>query len=140
MEIALDLARSRQGLTGTNPSVGCVIVKNNNIISIGQTSYNGRPHAEFNAIKNCNEKLSGAKMYVTLEPCNHQGVTPPCTNEIIKSEISEASIKLLSAVGTGSCQINSSLGTSGPKYLEIGPISLCVNLNHALVKESAMYL
>ena len=89
MEIALDLARSRQGLTGTNPSVGCVIVKNNNIISIGQTSYNGRPHAEFNAIKNCNEKLSGAKMYVTLEPCNHQGLTPPCTNEIIKSEISE---------------------------------------------------
>ena len=86
MEIALDLARSRQGLTGTNPSVGCVIVKNNNIISIGQTSYNGRPHAEFNAIKNCNEKLSGAKMYVTLEPCNHQGVTPPCTNEIIKSK------------------------------------------------------
>ncbi len=89
MEIALDLARSRQGLTGTNPSVGCVIVKNNNIISIGQTSYNGRPHAEFNAIKNCNEKLSGAKMYVTLEPCNHQGLTPPCTNEIIKSKISE---------------------------------------------------
>ena len=53
MEIALDLARSRQGLTGTNPSVGCVIVKNDNIISIGQTSYDGRPHAEFNAIKNC---------------------------------------------------------------------------------------
>ena len=89
MEIALDLARSRHGLTGTNPSVGCVIVKNDSIISIGQTSYNGRPHAEFNAIKNCDEKLKGAKMYVTLEPCSHQGVTPPCTNEIIKSKISE---------------------------------------------------
>ncbi len=89
MEIALDLARSREGLTGTNPSVGCVIVKNNNIISIGQTSYNGRPHAEFNAIKNCNTKLDGAKMYVTLEPCSHHGVTPPCTNEIIKSKISD---------------------------------------------------
>ena len=89
MEIALDLARSREGLTGVNPSVGCVIVKNDNIISIGNTSYNGRPHAEFNAIKNCNEKLDGAKMYVTLEPCSHHGVTPPCTNEIIKSKISE---------------------------------------------------
>ena len=89
MEIALDLAKSREGLTGTNPSVGCVIVKNDNILSIGQTSYNGRPHAEFNAIKNCNESLNGAKMYVTLEPCNHHGVTPPCTNEIIKSKISE---------------------------------------------------
>ena len=89
MEIALDLARSRKGLTGTNPSVGCVIVKNNNIISIGQTSFNGRPHAETNAIKNADESLVGAKMYVTLEPCNHYGVTPPCTNEIIKSKISK---------------------------------------------------
>ena len=52
MEIALDLAKARQGLTGPNPSVGCIIVKNNRIISIGQTSFNGRPHAELNAIKN----------------------------------------------------------------------------------------
>ena len=89
MEIALDLARSREGLTGTNPSVGCIIVKNDNIISIGQTSYKGRPHAEFNAIKNCSESLKGSIMYVTLEPCNHHGVTPPCTSEIIKSKISK---------------------------------------------------
>ena len=89
MDIALDLAKSREGLTGTNPSVGCVIVKNDNIISIGQTSFKGRPHAEFNAIKNCKDNLNGAKMYVTLEPCSHHGVTPPCTNEIIKSKISE---------------------------------------------------
>ena len=46
MEIALDLARSRHGLTGSNPSVGCVIVKNDKIISIGQTSYNERQHAK----------------------------------------------------------------------------------------------
>ena len=55
MELALDLAKARQGLTGHNPSVGCVIVKNDKLISIGQTSYNGRPHAELNAIKNCPE-------------------------------------------------------------------------------------
>jgi diaminohydroxyphosphoribosylaminopyrimidine deaminase/5-amino-6-(5-phosphoribosylamino)uracil reductase len=89
MEIALKLADSRQGLTGSNPSVGCVIVKNDKIISIGQTSYNGRPHAEFNAIKNCVDDLNGSKMYVTLEPCCHHGLTPPCTNLIIKSKISE---------------------------------------------------
>ena len=52
MELALDLARSREGHTGPNPSVGCVIVKNDKIISIGQTSFNGRPHAEYNAIVN----------------------------------------------------------------------------------------
>ena len=89
MDLALDLAKSREGQTGNNPSVGCVIVKKNNIISIGQTSYNGRPHAEFNAIKNCVENLKGSKMYVTLEPCNHKGVTPPCTKAIIRSKISE---------------------------------------------------
>ena len=89
MEVALNLAKSRHGLTGSNPSVGCVIVKNDRIISIGQTSYNGRPHAEFNAIKNSFEDLKGSKMYVTLEPCCHQGVTPPCTDSIIKSKISE---------------------------------------------------
>jgi len=89
MELALDLARSREGLTGTNPSVGCVIVKNDEIISIGQTSFNGRPHAETNAIQNTSEDLKGSKMYVTLEPCSHYGVTQPCTNRIIKAKISE---------------------------------------------------
>ena len=89
MEIALDLARAREGLTGINPSVGCVIVKNDKIISIGQTSYNGRPHAESNAIKNTSDNLKGSTMYVTLEPCSHHGVTPPCTSMIIKSKISK---------------------------------------------------
>ncbi len=89
MELALDLAKSRHGLTGSNPSVGCVIVKNDKIISIGQTSFNGRPHAESNAIKNCFEDLKGSKMYITLEPCCHHGITPPCTDSIIKSKISE---------------------------------------------------
>ena len=70
MSLALSLANARHGLTGENPSVGCVIVKNDEIISIGQTGYNGTPHAEFNAIKNSNENLEGAKMYVTLEPCS----------------------------------------------------------------------
>ena len=89
MELALDLAKSRHGLTGSNPSVGCVIVKNDRIISIGQTSYNGRPHAEFNAIKNSFDDLKGSKMYITLEPCCHQGLSPPCTSSIIRSKISE---------------------------------------------------
>ena len=89
MSLALDLAKARHGLTGENPSVGCVIVKNDQIISIGQTGLNGRPHAEYNAIKNSYENLKGSKMYVTLEPCNHHGQTPPCTDEIIKKGINE---------------------------------------------------
>ena len=89
MELALNLAKARHGLTGANPSVGCVIVKNNEILSIGQTGFDGTPHAEFNAIKNSNENLEDAKMYVTLEPCSHYGKTPPCTNIIIKNKIKE---------------------------------------------------
>ena len=89
MKLALNLANARKGLTGDNPSVGCVIVKNNNIISIGQTGYNGRPHAEHNAISNCLDDLKNSKMYVSLEPCNHYGKTPPCTQNIIKNKISE---------------------------------------------------
>ena len=89
MRLALNLARARIGLTGENPSVGCLIVKDDKIISIGQTGYNGRPHAEFNAIVNSFEDLSKAKMYVTLEPCNHYGKTPPCTKSIIRSGIKE---------------------------------------------------
>ena len=52
MKLAINLAGARKGLTGDNPSVGCLIVKNDKIISIGQTSFNGRPHAEYNAIIN----------------------------------------------------------------------------------------
>jgi diaminohydroxyphosphoribosylaminopyrimidine deaminase / 5-amino-6-(5-phosphoribosylamino)uracil reductase len=89
MKLALNLARARHGHTGINPSVGCVIVKNDEIISIGQTNYVGRPHAEYNAIMNSSENLEGSKMYVTLEPCNHYGKTPPCTNLIIKKKIKE---------------------------------------------------
>ena len=98
MSLALELARARQGLTGENPSVGCVIVKSDKIISIGQTGYKGRPHAEYNAIKNSIESLDRSKMYVSLEPCNHYGQTPPCTKKIIRNKISEVcpvDIKLL---------------------------------------------
>ncbi len=89
MDLALNLARERVGLTGDNPSVGCVIVKNDIIIAIGQTGIGGRPHAEYNAIKSYNKNFKGSKMYVTLEPCAHYGKTPPCSNIIINSKIKE---------------------------------------------------
>ncbi|REK48815.1 MAG: riboflavin biosynthesis protein RibD, partial [Proteobacteria bacterium] len=89
MNIALRLAMLKHGLTGTNPAVGCVIVKNNKIISIGSTGLNGKPHAERSAINNSTESLKDSKLYVTLEPCSHYGKTPPCTNIIIKKKIKE---------------------------------------------------
>ncbi len=84
--LAFNLAEKNLGKTNTNPSVGCVIVKNNSVISSGTTSYNGRPHAEFNAL-NKNINFKNCNMYVTLEPCTHFGVTPPCTNIIKRKKI-----------------------------------------------------
>ncbi len=84
--LAFNIAESNVGKTNKNPSVGCVIVKNNSVISSGVTSFNGRPHAEYNALsKNLNFK--DAYMYVTLEPCTHHGITPPCTNLIKKKRV-----------------------------------------------------
>ena len=84
--LAFNIAESNVGKTDKNPSVGCVIVKNNSVISSGVTSINGRPHAEYNALsKNLNFK--DAYMYVTLEPCTQYGITPPCTNLIKKKKV-----------------------------------------------------
>ncbi len=88
MGIAMNLAKERIGLTGLNPSVGCVIVKNKKIISFGQTGFSGRPHAETVAINKCKmNELKDSSIYITMEPCTHYGKTPPCTNEIVKSKI-----------------------------------------------------
>ena len=88
MSIAMNLAKDRVGLTGLNPSVGCLIVKNNKILSFGQTGFRGRPHAEYDAIKKCSKReLKGSTIFVTMEPCTHYGKTPPCANLIVKSKI-----------------------------------------------------
>ena len=89
MKLAINLASERVGLTGNNPAVGCVITKKDQLISTGQTSLKGKPHAEYNAIKNCKESLKGSSIYISLEPCTHYGKTPPCTNKIIKANISK---------------------------------------------------
>ena len=86
LDIAFQLAEINLGKTGHNPSVGCVVVKNGSVISSGITSKGGRPHSEFNALNNL-KNCSGATLYSTLEPCAHQGKTPPCVNIIIKKRI-----------------------------------------------------
>ena len=87
MRFAINLANNNKGLTGTNPSVGCVIVNNRKIISYGSTNINGRPHAESVALNRNKKKKFGSTVYITLEPCSHYGKTPPCTNKLIKSKV-----------------------------------------------------
>ena len=87
MSLALKQAYKAIGNTGTNPAVGCVIVKNNSVIASGCTGLKGRPHAEQNAIYSSKKNLKNSELYVTLEPCSHQGKTPPCVNLIVKKKI-----------------------------------------------------
>ena len=86
LKLAFNIANINLGKTKTNPSVGCVVVKNNSVISTGITSKNGRPHAEFNALKG-NKDFKGSDLYVTMEPCTHFGKTPPCSKKISKKGI-----------------------------------------------------
>ena len=88
MDLARKQAKYVLGNTGSNPAVGCVIVKNGCVISADRTGYSGRPHAEFNAINNIKNKARHTDLYVTLEPCSHYGRTPPCVNLIAKKKIS----------------------------------------------------
>ena len=89
LNLALNLAKKMEGLTGTNPSVGSVLVKNDEVISLASTGYNGTPHSEFNLLAKIDNKITkGSSLYVTLEPCSHYGKTPPCTNIIIDKKIS----------------------------------------------------
>ena len=92
-KLAFQQAEINLGSTNTNPSVGCVVVKNSSVISSGFTSVGGRPHAEFNALK---KKLNytNSDLYVSLEPCTHYGKTPPCTNKIIKKKIKKVTFPI----------------------------------------------
>jgi len=92
IRLALTLAARGLGTTAPNPSVGAVIVRgegdNAEIVGRGWTGVGGRPHAETAAIARAGEKARGATLYVTLEPCNHHGKTPPCSEAIIAAGIS----------------------------------------------------
>ena len=87
MRLALMQAHKNLGNTKENPSVGCVIVKNDCIISSGCTSINGRPHAEHNAIVCSKDDIRNSDLYLTLEPCSHYGKTQPCVKTIIRNKI-----------------------------------------------------
>jgi len=87
MRLALQQADINVGNTKDNPSVGCVIVKKNLVLSSSCTSEGGRPHAEVNALKKISKNYNDLSLYVTLEPCSHFGKTPPCINLIIKRNV-----------------------------------------------------
>ncbi len=87
MFLALKLARRGLGRTSPNPAVGAVIVKNGLVVGKGYHRAAGFPHAEVEAIRSAGSEALGSNLFVTLEPCNHHGRTPPCTKAILEAGI-----------------------------------------------------
>ena len=92
MKLALSLARRTLGSVSPNPAVGAVIVRDGEIVGEGWTQPPGQAHAEIEALRQAGDGASGAMLYVTLEPCNHFGRTPPCTQAIMDAGIAEVHI------------------------------------------------
>lgn len=92
MRLAIALAKRAEGMTSPNPIVGAVIVKSGKVIAKGYHKRAGLPHAEVNALRQAGTKAKGAALYVTLEPCDHFGRTPPCTDVMIEYGIKKVVI------------------------------------------------
>ncbi|MEX0300914.1 MAG: bifunctional diaminohydroxyphosphoribosylaminopyrimidine deaminase/5-amino-6-(5-phosphoribosylamino)uracil reductase RibD [Leisingera sp.] len=95
MALALSLGRRGQGSCWPNPAVGCVIVQGGRVVGRGWTKPGGRPHAETEALAQAGAAARGATAYVTLEPCAHQGETPPCSQALIDAGVA----RVVAAIG-----------------------------------------
>lgn len=94
MRIALNYARRHSGFTAENPSVGCVIVKDDQIIAAAVTAVNGRPHAETLALAQAGRNAKDATVYVTLEPCAHEGQAGSCAKALITAGVKQVIVAL----------------------------------------------
>jgi diaminohydroxyphosphoribosylaminopyrimidine deaminase / 5-amino-6-(5-phosphoribosylamino)uracil reductase len=97
MSAALTLARRGLGNTSPNPAVGCILARpdmGDRVVGRGWTQPGGRPHAETEAVKRAGDLSQGATAYVTLEPCCHQGKTPPCTDALIAAGVGRVVVAL----------------------------------------------
>ncbi|MBN2168743.1 MAG: bifunctional diaminohydroxyphosphoribosylaminopyrimidine deaminase/5-amino-6-(5-phosphoribosylamino)uracil reductase RibD [Actinobacteria bacterium] len=92
--MAIGLAEKGKGRVSPNPLVGAVIVKDGEVVGAGYHEYVGGPHAEINALEDAGGAAKGATLYVTLEPCNHFGRTPPCTEAIRNSGIEKVVVTI----------------------------------------------
>jgi len=109
MNRAIELAGQHLGLVWPNPSVGCVVVSDGQIISEAATAIGGRPHAEAIALQDIGDRGKGSTVYVSLEPCCHWGRTPPCTQAVIAAQPKKVVIAILDSDprmrGSGVAQI-----------------------------------
>ena len=120
MQLALDLAKQGEFTTTPNPSVGCVLVKDGEVVGKGFHAKAGEPHAEVMALREAGEKARGATAYVTLEPCSHFGRTPPCAKGLVEAGVS----KVIAAM----CDPNPQVAGKGLQILSDAGIQSAVGL------------
>ncbi len=120
MQLALDLAKQGEFTTTPNPSVGCVLVKDGEVVGKGFHAKAGEPHAEVMALREAREKARGATAYVTLEPCSHFGRTPPCAKGLVEAGVS----KVIAAM----CDPNPQVAGKGLQILSDAGIESAVGL------------
>ncbi len=94
MKMALDLAEKGAGFVSPNPLVGAVVVKNGQVVGRGYHQRVGEAHGEINALDDAGEEARESTLYVTLEPCNHTGRTPPCTERILSAGVKKVVIAM----------------------------------------------
>ena len=128
MERAIYLAKKGLGKVSPNPMVGCIIVKNGEIIGEGYHAFFGGPHAEVEAFKNCIKSPTDASVYISLEPCSHQGKTPPCCNLMIENGVRDIYIAMKDP--------NPIVNGNGIKYL----INSGINVDCTVLSEQAKLL
>lgn len=134
IKLTLEIAKRGAGSVSPNPMVGCVIIKNDKIIGAGYHEKYGENHAEVNAIESAKESVEGAVLYVNLEPCCHEGKTPPCVDRIIKEKIKK--------VVVGTLDMNPIVSGKGIKKLKAAGIEVkagvleqeCIDLNKFFFK------
>jgi len=95
MQRALQLARTSAGLASPNPQVGCVVVRDGEILGEGAHIYDQLDHAEIVALRLAGERTHGATVYVSLEPCSHRGRTGPCADALIAAGVSRVVVATL---------------------------------------------
>ncbi len=136
MDLAIGLAERGRGYTAPNPMVGAVVVRDNKIVGQGWHKGPGLAHAEVNAIDDAGELACGSDLYVTLEPCNHTGRTPPCTEKILKAGIRR--------VFVGTEDPNPFVAGGGIRFLEkrgvAVEVGICRRASETLIEDFIWYV
>lgn len=126
MKRCVELARKAIGCTSPNPMVGCVIVKDGKIVGEGFHPKAGQPHAEVFALRDAGDLAENGTAYVSLEPCNHYGRTPPCTEALIKARVKN--------VVVGMVDPNPIVASTGVKKLQDAGIEVTVGVEEEICK------